>query len=481
MVPTIFGVILIAVGIVLMLRGSVVAMFVVVIISSLFGGSAAFILPALGGSSVPPVNVALMFLILRIVVPGSGQGDLAGDALRENLPLAVFVVYGFVMAFVGPRLFAGIDVAPMRQSNGGLFATLALAPTSQNITTAVYMVGTLLCAVGAYVACRDSRGLRGLVDAGVGAAWAHVVFGIMSIAGKGGAIAAILTFFRNAHYAQLDEEVGGFLRISGIQPEPSSFASFGLVWFVFMFECWSLKVSPRRTGPIALALLLILIASTSSSAYVGLAGYGGVRLLLALGRGGKRKWVGAAVVGLVAVVGIALLASLNPGLLDSFARIFDAVIAKKQGSSSGLQRAFWARQGWTVFLASDGLGIGPGSFRSSSILTAILGSTGVVGTVAFSVYLWRLVRPSGADEPNSDDERARIGTAAKWAAVTFLFVASLVAAAADPTALFAIFAGAALASRAASASPMRANRRVQPRGAAQFEVAGANASERRQR
>ncbi len=478
MVPTIFGVILIVVGIVLMLRGSVVAMFVVVVFSSLFGGSAAFILPALGGSSVPPVNVALLFLIMRIGVPGSGQGDLAGAALRENLPLAIFVLYGFVMAFVGPRLFAGvIDVAPMRQGNGPLFATLALAPTSQNITTAVYMVGTLLCAVGAYVACRDSRGLRALVDAGVVTAWAHVIFGVMSIAGKGGVITAILTFFRNAHYAQLDEEVGGFLRISGIQPEPSSFAIFGLVWFVFMFECWSLKVSPRRTGPIALALLLVLIASTSSSAYVGLAGYGVVRLVLALGRGGTRKWVGATLVGLAAIVGVALLASLNPALVDSFARIFDAVVAKKQGSSSGLQRAFWARQGWTVFLASDGLGIGPGSFRSSSIVTAILGSTGVVGTVAFAVYLWRLMRPRGPDDTPADDERARIGTAAKWAAVSFLFVAALVTAAPDPTALFAIFAGAALASRAASASPTRPNRTVGIRGAAQFEIAG----ERRQR
>ncbi|QYE35060.1 hypothetical protein KZX46_20475 [Polymorphobacter sp. PAMC 29334] len=478
MVPTIFGVILIAVGIALFLRASVVAMFVVVIVSSLFGGSAAFILPALGGSSVPPVNIALLFLILRIVVPGSGQSDLAGDSLRENLPLAVFVLYGFVMAFVGPRLFAGvIEVAPMRQGNGTLFATVELAPTSQNITTAVYMVGTLLCAVGGYIACRDSRGLRALVDAGVYTAWAHVVFGIMSVVGKGGAIGEILTFFRNAHYAQLDEEVGGFLRISGIQPEPSSFAIFGLVWFVFMFECWSLRVSPRRTGPIALALLLILIASTSSSAYVGLAGYGGVRLVLALGRGGGRKWIAATVVGLAAVAGLVLLASFNPGLLDSFVHIFDAVVTKKQGSSSGLQRAFWARQGWTVFLASDGLGIGPGSFRSSSIATAILGSTGVVGTVAFAVYLWRLVRPRRDDEPGLDDERARIGTAAMWAAMSFLLVASLVAAGPDPTALFAIFAGAALASRAAAASPMRANRRVQLRGAVQFEAAG----ERRQR
>lgn len=473
MVPTIFGVLLIAVGIALLMRGSVVAMFVVVIVSSLLGGSAAFILPALGGSSVPPVNIALLLLVMRIALPGSGQGDLVGAALRENLPLAVFVLYGFIMAFVGPRLFAGvIDVAPMRQGNGPLFATLALAPTSQNITTAVYMVGTLLCAVGAYVACRDPRGLRALVGAGVFTAWAHVVFGVMSIAGKGGVAGAILTFFRNANYAQLDEEVGGFLRISGIQPEPSSFAIFGLVWFVFMFECWSLKVRPRRTGPIALALLLILIASTSSSAYVGLAGYGAVRLLFVLARGGTRRFVGAAVVGLVAIAGIALLSFFNPGLLASFAHIYDSVVAKKQGSSSGLQRAFWARQGWQVFVASDGLGIGPGTFRSSSIATAILGSTGVVGTTAFALYLLRLVRPGPRRATGLDDERARIGVAATWAALAFLLVAALVAASPDPTALFAIFAGAALASRRPASSSARAERQVPVRPMMQFAGPG---------
>ena len=40
-----------------------------------------------------------------------------------------------------------------------------------------------------------------------------------------------------------------------------------------------------------------------------------------------------------------------------------------------------------------GLGIGPGSFRSSSLLAAILGSMGLIGLVCFAVHLWRVLQP----------------------------------------------------------------------------------------
>ncbi|MGM9458292.1 hypothetical protein, partial [Lacticaseibacillus rhamnosus] len=61
--------------------------------------------------------------------------------------------------------------------------------------------------------------------------------------------------------------------MTGIWPEASAYASFALVWFVFLFECWLRRVETRLTFVAALALLAALVFSTSSLAYVGLPFY----------------------------------------------------------------------------------------------------------------------------------------------------------------------------------------------------------------
>ncbi|MFD2137624.1 hypothetical protein ACFSLT_24920 [Novosphingobium resinovorum] len=58
----------------------------------------------------------------------------------------------------------------------------------------------------------------------------------------------------------------------------------------------------------------------------------------------------------------------------------------------------------TAFIASGGLGIGPGSFRSSSLFMAILGTMGVIGIGTFAWYLISVVRPIGATVAASGHE-----------------------------------------------------------------------------
>jgi hypothetical protein len=120
----------------------------------------------------------------------------------------------------------------------------------------------------------------------------------------------------------------------------------------------------------------------------------------------------------------------------------------KKGSESGLQRVFWARKGLEAFMLSGGLGIGPGSFRSSSIVTAIIGSTGIIGSVLFTVYLLQVMRPlSLSTYLQSSDDAQSIGVAASWAAVVMIIPAAFMAASPDPGVTFAIFAGVAVALR----------------------------------
>src|SRR5690606_6568560 len=84
---------------------------------------------------------------------------------------------------------------------------------------------------------------------------------------------AIFDLFRNGSYAQLDHVYQGFVRLTGLAPEASNYAAFGLAWFIFNAECWYRGILPRSTGRAALFLLGILAFSTSSTAYIGLAVY----------------------------------------------------------------------------------------------------------------------------------------------------------------------------------------------------------------
>ena len=107
MMLTFIGAAQVLLGLALFLIGSVEAMFAFMLVSAMFGGSAALTLPALGGSSIPPVQFALVFMALRLFVPGAGQMNAVGEAARANIYLVLFVLWGAVLAFIAPRIFAG--------------------------------------------------------------------------------------------------------------------------------------------------------------------------------------------------------------------------------------------------------------------------------------------------------------------------------------------------------------------------------------
>lgn len=453
MTPTLIGLVAAAIGLLLLLRASLRTMLVYLNLLSLMGGAAVIVLTALGGSSVPPVELALGFAAARILLPGSGHGVALVQAVRANILFVLFASYGVILAFLGPRLFAHqLQVVPMRLGHmNSLFWTADLVPTSQNITTAIYLTGTLLAVLVAHVAMRDRRAPLSFVKTGVAIGWIHILTGIYGALARGHAANVAIDFFRNGNYAQTDQFYGQFARISGIMPEPSSYALFAFGWFVFMAECWWRDVLPRRTGPVAFALLLVLAASTSSTAYAGLFGYGALLMLrvLAVPRGlrsDKAFMIGAI---MLAAVGIgAVLLAVRPELIDVAKSMIADMTVNKRGSESGLQRVFWARLGLEAFFQSGGLGIGPGSFRSSSIVTAIIGSTGVIGSVLFLLYLLQIIRPlARSTYLQPEDEPAAVGVAAAWAAVAIIIPAAAMAASPDPGVTFAIFAGVALALR----------------------------------
>ena len=459
---TIIGAIQVMFGLVLLLAGSVEAMFAFLLVTTLFSGSAAIVLAS--GSSIPPIDFALLFMAMRLVVPGSGQMRATVHAVEANGWLLVFVVYGLVMAFAGPRLFAGqFAFAPLRAETGAtytsrlsfLLATRSFEPSPQNMTSSIYLVGTLVAATVAHVACKAPAGRMTLVRTMVLVGIVHCLFGVLSVVGRGTAINDVLGFFRNGSYAQLTQDVEGISRMSGISTEPSTYAAFGVIWFVFLAECWLRRVNPWLTGTAAACLGAALLASTATTAYVGLAawfGLVGLRSLFVPGAMPADRALWLAVLGLGAVVAGSLVLLWQPQLVDRIMLFSQHILVDKLSSESGIQRRFWALQGYHAFIGTYGIGVGPGSFRSSSLFTAVIGCVGAVGALALLAHALIAFKPLrwSTYVPASDPDLAVAGACA-WAMLMALVVAGINAPSCDPGSDFALLSGAALALRGRSA------------------------------
>ncbi|WP_296676792.1 glycoside hydrolase [Novosphingobium sp.] len=454
MQPTFIAAIQLAIGLIILLRGTVKTAFVFMLYCGLLAGSAALVLPSMGGSTIPPLQVALLFVIVAAAISPTRCLQLLPDAIRANRWLACFVAYGIASAILAPRLFAGMmQVAPMKPLDSpDLFETALLGPSTQNLTSAFYLFGTLLVALAAYLVTRSQRGgVAALISAGIGIAWTHVILGLVVMAVHGTPIDAVLNLLRNGNYAQLDQAYQGFVRIRGLFPEPSGFADFGFAFMVLNAELWYRSIRPGATGPAAFSLAMILTFSTSSTAYAALFAYGLFFMLRAfltprLAPASRIRQFAFALV--VIIILVAAMMLVVPELPLKFMDMINGMTIGKSGSDSGRQRLFWALQGWDAFTNSYGLGIGPGSFRSSSLATAILGSTGVIGLVSFLFYLRTVLQPQRLSTYGRTALLEHsIGGAFAVAAVFSLVPSATSSAKPDPGTNFAFLAGAALALR----------------------------------
>lgn len=466
---TFIGAAQVLIGLGLFVAGSVEAMFAFALVSAMFGGSAAILLPVLGNSSIPPVQFALVFVAMRLLVPGAGQMAAVGRALRANGWLIGFVVYGVAIAFIAPRLFAGqIEVTPLRgrvearyvSTFAYVYAVRPLVFTPQNLTTAVYLLGTMFAGIASFVACGSERGRAVLVRTLAVVGITHALTGFASVVIRGTPAEVVLLVFRNAAYAQLDQSYMGFVRMTGLLPEASTFANYGLLLFVFSFECWLRRIDPRWTGPAAGLLGAALALSTSSTAYAGLPTYAvivAIRSLLFPGAlpADRALWITGALLTLVAA-GCAVML-WQPSLADAFADMIRHMTVEKSETLSAVQRRFWAWQGIDAFVASGGIGIGPGSFRSSSLATAVLGCTGVIGTVTLILHILTAFSPLRQSIWTPVPDKALSTAAAcSWAMLMGLAMASIASPTCDPGTDFAMLAGAALGLRRQQPAPRAA-------------------------
>lgn len=155
---------------------------------------------------------------------------------------------------------------------------------------------------------------------------------------------------------------------------------------------------------------------------------------------------------MIVVIGTSLLLLAQPELVDRLGHVMQRILFDKLHSESGVQRRFWAMQGWTAFVDTWGLGVGPGSFRSSSLIMAVLGCTGAVGMIALVAQITITFKPLrwSTYVPMADPDLAVAG-ACVWAMLIAVIIGSVTSPSCDPGSDFALLSGAALALRGRSA------------------------------
>jgi hypothetical protein len=423
------------------------------VVSTLLGASAALVLTSLGGANIQPAYLLLGFLMLPAAWSRASWRRVGPALLPPNAGfwLLLAAVYTLLSAYFLPRLFSGATYvfAIARSGVAEALLSIPLAPTSGNITQAVYFLGDAICFLLFYDAASRPDGVKSVTVAVLATAAVNLCFAAIDIGSYRVGLGDALSVIRNANYRMLDDEtvLGGFQRIVGSFPEASTFAYYTAGFFAFCTKLWLDAVWPRWAGPLALLSLVALVFATSSTGYVATLGFIGLLFVVSGaqvlgGRARRSTFVLAGIVPLMLAVGLIGM-RLDGPLWRQASQVVDASIFNKMSSSSGVERSKWNDQALVNFRDTSGLGAGVGSVRASSFPLAVLGNIGVPGAATYGLFLfcvlfgrgnrWRHPFPAGCQ------------SAARWACLTQLIGASVAGSFIDLGLPFFIFAGLACA------------------------------------
>jgi hypothetical protein len=450
---------------------------IVALIASLaFGSTAIVTLPALGGSSPLIYVVFLLGLFATVALRRNILHELGTVFAQQPAAWLVLLLtlYTVVGALVLPRLFAGETTAfiPLRaDARAGRIAEIPLVPVTGNVTQSLYFVLTAL-SFFAFSVLLLQRGTLAAIRKGF-FAWAilHASLGFSDLFGKIAGLGDLLAPVRSASYAMLTRvDVAGFWRIAGGYSEASAFGAVTVSLLAFTFTYWR---ATRGTLAMALslALLALLILSTSSTAYVAgavLAIFLLVSITSAALRDRLRKQdlllLVAAVVALGVIVGIVLH---NERVLDPFWRLLDTMVLNKASSASGEERTYWNYRSLQSVVDTMGLGIGLGSSRASSWIIAVISQLGIVGTLMIGFLTLEIIRGIGLRGAGGPDHEFRAtANSVRSACLAGLVTASINSGEADPGLRFYIALAVVLCCRRLSTqgldSPARRRRSSLP-------------------
>jgi hypothetical protein len=406
-----------------------------------FGSTAFATLSSLGGSS--PLIYTLFILGLICVV--AARRTLIADlgtvfALYKTAWLVcALAVYAAASAYIFPRLFLGETSAFIPID--GVITEVPLAPASGNITqTAYFLLGVFLF-IGLCIALLRADALKKVTSGFFAFVTAHALLGALDLGSKLAGLGDLLLPIRTASYALLTEvEQSGFWRIVGGCSEASSYSGFALAALAFVFTYWR-ETNSRLAALLSLGMLILVLLSTSSTAYVGLAALAPFAALM-IARSAVENQLRKTDIMLFLGILVILTAIIATDLYDArifrpFGNLIQDMVFNKATSDSGQERSYWNMRSLQNVVDTYGLGIGMGSSRSSSWGVSTISQLGMVGSALMGVLLLILMRGMiGLRALPEDKPMFALCAGARACGFAGLVAASIAGSSADPGVLF---------------------------------------------
>ena len=365
------------------------------IIAAIFEAGAALVF---GGSfGLQPAMVPGLLFVAYVVAqyalgmryPGEGR------VFWTLTPLFALLAYALLSILVLPQAFQGkVMVWPQRPDliNPGY---VPLTFTSGNVTQLLYLaLNVVIATCAALLVTRVAIPYRALIKAYLAGGYLAVGLAFWQFAYRVAGVPFPTEIIQsNPGWAIVKQSIGPVPRIQGTFSEPAALAFYLSGLF---FCCLWLNAQGHRIMRVNLLLVLAILAmlcSTSTTGLVTLAA--GVPLVMifaalkgdtaAVGR--LMKTASAIVIAGSIVIGPVFV--MSPSLQKSVHEVVVSTMSKGDSQSyeerSGLDAAAVATIGQT-----DGLGVGWGSFRASSLIPGMLANAGVFGVLMIIWLTWRI-------------------------------------------------------------------------------------------
>nr|WP_320136965.1 hypothetical protein [uncultured Amphritea sp.] len=408
-------------------------------------GSFAVIPPELtGGTTILAGPIVAMFFVFSqlISINGLNVSVAALSNIKALLLLFLFWLVALLVTLFLPGVFnKEVLIVPVNLKEA--YSVELLGYSVQNITQFLYLTISILTVFSIVIYLRCYENYLMLIKAVCSGSVVLIITGFLDLVLNNIGLEYFLDPLRTAEYSLLaNSYVGDIKRVVGVMPEASSFGSLCISFMVVLYffrRCLKQSFLRDLYIPILIVLLLLFVVlSTSSAAYVGLFVF--VATCLAewifryfflnkqdfLRRSVKKEFN----VAFFMVFCFVLLFLMVPDLFDVVLVLFNEMVFNKMQTSSFDERSMWSMVSLQALYDTYMLGVGLGGTRASSSIVALFSNVGLFGGVIYLLFILKSYML-----PVYDSYLRLFVWSARWSAIPILAVGALV----STTANFGLF------------------------------------------